>query len=379
VVGSGRSVRLRDEVADLARQGLDWVSFTSEASDLIGRVVPFDRCCWHTIDPGTMLLTGSVNRQITCSGSWLAEHEYVVEDVNKWWFLARSGRHAGATSLATYGELSRSARHRSHAGYGIGDELRGSFVADGNYWGAAGFLRDSDRPWFTEDDVRLLAALSSAVAAGLRGAFAKRAFAADVVAAADGPGVVVLDELGRAEFISPAAEHLIAQLVEEPAPETPAESPIVQVVAARVRALGTGRDPLPLVARARVQTRSGSWLLLYGTPLAGDGAGRTAVILQPAGAGDVAPPVALAYGLSDRERQVVRLCIEGRSTKEMTAALHVSPYTIQDHLKSIFDETGVRTRNELVGQIFLEHYASRWEDLLDGPAGWTVKAAPETL
>ena len=80
--------------------------------------------------------------------------EYLVEDVNKWWFLARSGRIAGATSLATHGDLSRSARHRSRQALGIGDELRVSFVAGGTYWAAVGLLRDAGEPWFTEDDVR---------------------------------------------------------------------------------------------------------------------------------------------------------------------------------------------------------------------------------
>lgn len=61
--------------------------------------------------------------------------------------------------------------------------------------------------------------------------------------------------------------------------------------------------------------------------------GRTAVIIQPAPVNEVAPLVALAYGLSERERQLARLCIEGRSTKEMADVLAVSPYTVQDHMK----------------------------------------------
>ena len=370
-----RARRARDEIVRLARSGLDWTTFARRVSDVVARVVPFDRNCWHTVDPGTVLFTGSLNRNVGCSGSWLAEHEYVLEDVNKWWFLARSGRRAGATSLATHGDLSRSARHRSHVSYGIGDELRGSFVADGVYWGAAGFLRDRDRPWFTEEDVRFLAALSEPIAQGLRRALVNVAVAPEVVAAADGPGVVVFDGDGNPESISPAAEHWISQMVEEPRPDVPAGSKMVQAVAARARALPGAADPLELAARSRVQTRSGSWLLLYGTRLAGGGEGRTAVIIQPAAPNEVAPLVALAYDLTGREIEVTRLCLQGHSTKEMARALHVSPYTVQDHLKSIFAKTGVRSRSELVGQVFLEHYLPRWEEHADAPAGWSAMSA----
>lgn len=338
--------------------------------------MPFDGCCWHTVDPGTVLLTGSLNHHIECSGSWLAEHEYVIDDVNTWWFLARSGRLAGATSLATHGDLSRSARHRSHAGYGIGDELRGSFVVDERYWGAAGFLRHADQPWFTDDDVGFLAGLSDVLAVGLRSALITRV-TDEVVPVVDGPGVVVFDDAGTPELISPAAERWISQLVEEPPPAVPADSKLVRAVAARASVLAAGDDPLQLAARARVHTRSGHWLLLYGTPLAGGSGRRTAVILQPATPTEVAPLVALAYGLTDRESQVVRLCMQGRSTKEMAGELVVSAYTVQDHLKSIFDKTGVRSRNELVGQIFLEHYIPQWDDDHRAPAGWAAKVGPE--
>lgn len=80
--------------------------------------------------------------------------------------------------------------------------------------------------------------------------------------------------------------------------------------------------------------------------------------------------LALAYGLSERERQVTGLCIQGRSTKEIARALAVSPYTVQDHLKAIFGKTGVRTRGELVGQVFLEHYVPRWEPLPGTATEW---------
>jgi len=189
----------------------------------------------------------------------------------------------------------------------------------------------------------------------------------------DGPGVAVFDAEGNVESLSPAAERWIDQLVEVPPPSAPSDSRTVQIVATRARALAVGQHPLELGARCRAQTRSGSWLLLYGTRLSGGGDGRTAVIIQPAAASDVAPVVALAYGLSDRECQVARLCIQGHSTKQMAQTLGLSPYTVQDHLKSIFAKTGVRTRGELVGQVFLEHYVPRWEELAESPPGWFSK------
>ena len=68
--------------------------------------------------------------------------------------------------------------------------------------------------------------------------------------------------------------------------------------------------------------------------------------------------------------------MKGQSTNQMAQTLGVSPYTVQDHLKSIFDKTGARSRGELVGQIFLEHYVPRWEELPDSPPGWFAKATP---
>lgn len=361
--------QVRAKIERIAGSGLHWTTMSAQVSDALHDAIPFTRTCWHTVDPGTVLFTASLNRDVMCSGTWLAHHEYVIDDVNKWWFLARSGRQAGATSLATHGDLSRSARHLTHEAFGIGDELRGSFVIDGVYWGAAAFLREEGQPWFTEQEQRLLASLCETLADGFRRAM----LLATVVGSEqpDGaPGVVIFDDDGEVESMSPTAERWIADLVQEPAPAHPSESKVVQLVAARARSLAPDQDPLGLAARARVQTRSGTWLLLYGTPLTGGAGNRVAVIVQPAPASEIAPLVALAYGLTDRECRVTQLCMRGVSTKQMAQELHVSAYTIQDHLKSIFAKTGVRTRGELVGQVFLEHYVPRWEPLSARPAGW---------
>ncbi len=354
--------RTQDAVMRLSDRGLSWVEYVAAMAEAVERVVPFQGYCCHSVDPGTVLFTGSVNRDVGCSGSWLAHHEYVVEDVNKWSFLARSGRIAGANSIDTHGDLSRSLRHRSHEAVGFGDELRVSFVVDGVYWGAAAFLRGTDDPWFTADDVRTLVALAPYVGAGLRRSLLAPPPHPLAFSPVDhGPGVVVFDEKGEPESISPAAERWIGEIVEDPPPTSAIESKPLRSVAAQARAIPPGTDPLELTARARVRTRSGSWLLLYGTRLSGEPAGRTAVIIHPASPQDVAPVIGLSYGLTPRECEVAMACVQGHATKEMARVLAVSPYTVQDHLKSIFDKTGVHSRGELVGQIFLDHYATRWE------------------
>jgi DNA-binding NarL/FixJ family response regulator len=122
-----------------------------------------------------------------------------------------------------------------------------------------------------------------------------------------------------------------------------------------VRAAPQPDDP---IARARVRTRSGRWLVAHGAVLGDGPAAKVAVILEPARAPELAPLIAAAYGLTEREWKVTQLVARGLPTSDIAGRLHLSPWTVQDHLKAIFTKTGTGTRGELVARLFFDHYAA---------------------
>ncbi len=56
------------------------------------------------------------------------------------------------------------------------------------------------------------------------------------------------------------------------------------------------------------------------------------------------------YKLTEREREVFNLMLEGKSTKQIGLELYISPGTARNHISNIFQKTGTHSRMELLSE-----------------------------
>jgi DNA-binding CsgD family transcriptional regulator len=168
------------------------------------------------------------------------------------------------------------------------------------------------------------------------------------------------DDLSLAA-VTPAAEEWLAEVAKSDWHSSRELPDAVYAVVARLLALERGgHTPPDLMPRIRLRAASGRWLVLHASRLrAAETAGQIAVIFEEARSSEIAPLIVDAYGLTKREGEITRLVLRGLSTAEVSRQLHITPNTVRDHFKAIFDKVGVRSRRELVGQVFAQQYQPR--------------------
>jgi DNA-binding CsgD family transcriptional regulator len=224
-------------------------------------------------------------------------------------------------------------------------------VTHSGRWAAAGLFRQRGAGPFNAEEARFITEITRMVAEGFRNALLLSTV--ETEQPLDAPGIVLFANDGTVHDISPTVARWLTELRDDSRDGLTPLPIQVEQVAAAARA-SSQRGSLDNGARARVLTKSGRWLVLHGTRFSGGDL--TAVIIEAAAPAVVAPLIVDAYGLSDREQQIVPLVLRGASTKEIAHVLSLSPLTVQDHLKTIFDKMGIRSRREIAGRIFFDHY-----------------------
>jgi len=362
VVGYVRQ-RATDRIAELAGQGHDLVTFWRECTEAIAPVVSFYLTpCFYTLDPASLLITSHYHDGLPeIPHEWLAL-EYYEDDVSKLADVARSARGVATLNEATGGDPRRSARYRTSIQPLGGEQeaLVGLRTQSGAAWGILALYREPGQRSFDRDELEFLRGVSGYLAEGAcRGLLIGEAADPE---GPEAPGLIVLGDDWEVDSATPGVERWLAELPDGDRDTRTKLPPAVLAVAGRALRTAVDADAPGEIAFARVLSRSGRWIVLHGASLVSEGRRRVAVIVEPAHPARIAPLLMAAYGLTEREQEVTRLVLQGDSTAEIADRLVVSPHTVQQHLKKIFEKTSVRSRRDLVGKVFFSHYEPRVRD-----------------
>ncbi|GAA3643686.1 LuxR C-terminal-related transcriptional regulator [Microbacterium awajiense] len=364
--------RARSDIDVMSRAGLPLNQFMDEAAAALDGVVPAVAGCLSTLDPATGIVSstrkrGDLDGRNDGDITW-AHIEYGEDDPTAMMSMISGGVVAVGVRVSTDGAVDRSIRLADFLmpRFDYHDEARVVFSDRSGAWGSLCLFRGSDDEPFSQAEVDFLAEVAPMVTRGIRVGLLAHHSAGDAATAA-GPAVIIVDAEDRIVQQSGGATTLLSGMGNVPNAGDPLAVVYSLVTGARRYAAGRATT----APRVRLRAMDGTWLVMHATPLTGTGdrAGDVVVAIEQARPQEVIRLVADAFGLTSRERDVIAMVLRGADTKQIATSMNVSPYTVQDHLKSIFEKAGVTSRRELVSRVYADQYAPRWGADV-GPDGW---------
>ena len=342
------SRRLVGQVEDLCASKLDERSLRRRVTELLRPALGVDAYAWLLTDPATAVGTAPL-----ADVPWLSELPRQIRlkyatAVNRWTALPDS---VATLDGATNGHREQSLVWRELlARYGVGDVASVVFRDRFGCWAFLELWRQAGLGSFGAEEVTLLQELADPLTGALRRR-AAASFSSPTAAGGDaGPVVLLLDsDLGVRVHTESARAYLRLLL-----PPEDQQAPVpagAYNVAAQLCAVEAGVDDGAPTVRA--QLTGGRWVTFRASrigvsePPDRRDIAVTIEITDPMGRADL---FARACGLSSRERQVLDHLVLGRDTAEVARQMFVAPSTVQDHLKSVFDKTGVRNRRTLLAR-----------------------------
>jgi DNA-binding CsgD family transcriptional regulator len=322
--------RLEREFQTLAGRGLREAEIRHEVMQRLLRAVPADAWVMQNVDPETMLVndctfSSGVDPELAPA---FYEIEYGAPDFAKHDALVTGPRHGAVLSVETAQTPSRSRRYRRVLEpLGFAHELRLAPMAGDAPWAFIDLYRRSDRADFDADELRALLAAQRALARAL-GAAVASTFSDSPLAgpAACRPATILITRDGQ--LVGRAGP--VAECFEALRSPTHPEMPI----------------PASILSIALAQTHG--WYSMDAAVLEADpGVGDIVITIQPAQGIELVGLQMRMLGFTPGERRVCELVLAGASTKLIASRLSLSPYTVQDRLKSVFAKAQVGSRGEL--------------------------------
>lgn len=332
--------------------GLDSVTLRQRAAERLTAAMPIAAYAFATTDPDTALLNHMVSdRMPSTMARHFVEHLYPSEGA---FFATRAMRQRRMVFPVDELPPEFPTCMRDH-GYPTGTHM---VLADGGrMWGMWCVMREGTNANVLRRERAFLTRLVPHLTRGLQ-----RAALLDVAAegGADAAvGVLVLDAVGRVALRTAAVLPMLGDLADVGVDLTDGVPLcIVNCTLKLRRAAASERSDTPGDIALRARGRSGRWYQLHASLAEPDPDGRNSVIVtvRPLEPRERSALLTELYGLSPREREVAAACARGETTKEIAAALGVSPHTVKEHLDRACEKIGARGRRALVARLFVDAY-----------------------
>jgi DNA-binding CsgD family transcriptional regulator len=339
-----RAERAQREISAMATTGMGVAELHAAALAVVHHTVPFEQACWSGVDPDSLIMTS-----ITNWPPWpvpdeyavrFAETEYAGTEPNAFAALVRRAARAARRSAVPHRDGGRSVRLNDLLRpQGLEHELRAVFRTDAACWAVGGLFREPGTD-FTDREMEFLSSIASALAAATRVAVRMERHASH---GPKGPVIVLVGPRGELRAATEPAAAWLAEL-DDQAPGRFTMTLYSVVAAAKASVSGT--------ARMRMRDAGDHWVVLQASRLiTGDDPGQMVVTVEPATTHEMVSLLLAAYGATAREREVCLEVVSGAATTDIADHLFISPHTVHDHLKSLFDKVGVGSRGELVARL----------------------------
>ncbi|WP_433003188.1 LuxR C-terminal-related transcriptional regulator [Kribbella sp. CA-294648] len=328
--------------------GLGTDELRSEVLQRLRGVLTVDAAFFATVDPATLLFTSAVaDEPLRSATAEFLAGEFGRADVNRFAVLADAADPVASLDHATKGERAASARSAEvMTPLGLGDELRAALMSGGRCWGVICLHREDAAAGFSDADLTLVRRLAPHLAEGLR----RSLLVGERREGSAGPGVIVLDAGLRVDSMSPEAEYWLTELADQEW-AVHGDLPIaVRLAASQLRRLSELPAEAPVL---KLRTKAGHWLAIHASVLRGADE-QTAVVIGPATPVQLGSMLLDVHGLTPAQQRVAALVLRGRSTRQIVDELHLSPHTVQEHVRAAYDKVGVGSRREMIAALLGE-------------------------
>lgn len=347
-------------IETLAVETTDHHAFREAADPLLREAIGYDVAAWASIDPATLLFTSCDVLTPAGPGGNSPEREEALfasefkgEDPLTFTKILQAGR--TVTRLrAEVPDISTVERYRNlMEPVGVVDEMRVMATDRWGVWGAIILYRSQRWDAFDPGSQAKAESVAEKLAAAFRHAFLRSAIGAETIPRP--PGSLTLDQSGGLAATSGPAERWLDTLSSSQ-------------VSGALRALRHGVEE---EGTTRILVSGQDGPVMFHAHRRKGGNEEVSVIVECPRPVEIADVIMSAHGLTPREAAVTRELCRGRTNRQISADLDISPYTVEDHLKSVYPKFGVASRSELLHLLYSRFYQpQRAKDQTPGPYGY---------